>query len=67
MAKKNLSHSQAIAEIESIVEKIENNELDIDELASNVKRVAELIKFCKAKLKSTEEEVEQILKDFDDN
>ncbi len=67
MAKKNLSYSQAIAEIESIVEKIENNELDIDELASNVKRVAELIKFCKAKLKSTEEEVEQILKDFDDN
>ena len=67
MAKKNLSYSQAIAEIESIVEKIENNELDIDELASNVKRVDELIKFCTAKLKSTEEEVEQILKDFDDN
>jgi len=49
------------------VERIENNELDIDELAKNVKRVAELIKFCKAKLKSTEEEVEQILKDFDES
>ncbi|MDY0253619.1 MAG: exodeoxyribonuclease VII small subunit [Tenuifilaceae bacterium] len=67
MAKKNLSYSEAIAEVESIVERIENNELDIDELAKNVKRVAELIKFCKAKLKSTEEEVERILKDFDEN
>jgi exodeoxyribonuclease VII small subunit len=67
MAKKNLSYSEAIAEVESIVERIENNELDIDELAKNVKRVAELIKFCKAKLKSTEEEVEQILKDFDES
>ncbi|MDD3567958.1 MAG: exodeoxyribonuclease VII small subunit [Bacteroidales bacterium] len=67
MAKKNLSYSEAIAEVESIVERIENNELDIDELAKNVKRVAELIKFCKAKLKSTEEEVERILKDFDES
>lgn len=66
MAKKNLTYSEAIAEVESIVEKIENNELDIDELAKNVKRVSELIKFCKAKLKSTEEEVEQILKDFEE-
>lgn len=67
MAKKSISYSEALAEIEMIVEKIENNELDIDDLAQNVKRVAELIKFCKAKLKSTEEEVEKILKDFDEN
>ncbi|MDY0201105.1 MAG: exodeoxyribonuclease VII small subunit [Bacteroidales bacterium] len=67
MAKKNISYSEALAEIELIVEKIENNELDIDDLAQNVRRVAELIKFCKAKLKSTEEEVEKILKDFDEN
>ena len=67
MAKKNINYSEAIAEIEMIVEKIENNELDIDDLAQNVRRVAELIKFCKAKLKTTEEEVEKILKDFEEN
>jgi exodeoxyribonuclease VII small subunit len=66
MAKKILSYAEAIAEIEEIVEKIENNELDVDELAQNVKKVAELVKLCKAKLRSTEEEVEKILKDFDD-
>jgi exodeoxyribonuclease VII small subunit len=66
MAKKIISYAEAIAEIEGIVEKIENNELDVDELAINVKKVAELIKLCKAKLRSTEEEVEKILKEFDD-
>jgi exodeoxyribonuclease VII small subunit len=66
MAKKVLSYAEAIAEIEEIVEKIENNELDVDELAQNVKKVAELVKLCKAKLRSTEEEVEKILKDFED-
>ncbi len=67
MAKKILSYAEAIAEIEGIVEKIENNELDVDDLAENVKRVAELIKLCKAKLRATEEEVEKILKDFEED
>jgi len=66
MSKKNISYSEAIAEIEGIVEKIENNQLDVDKLAENVKRVSELIKICRAKLKSTEDEVEKILKDFDE-
>jgi exodeoxyribonuclease VII small subunit len=67
MAKREITYSEAIAEIESIVERIENNELDIDKLAENVKRVAELIKFCKQKLRRTEEEVEKILKDFNED
>ena len=64
--KKQPTYSEAIAEIESIIEQIESNELDIDNLSEKVRRVAELIKFCKAKLKATEEEVESILKDFDE-
>ncbi|HNV81941.1 MAG: exodeoxyribonuclease VII small subunit [Tenuifilaceae bacterium] len=65
MPKKTITYSDAIAEIEEIIEKIENDELDLDLLAVNVKRVAELINLCKAKLKATEDEVEKILKDFD--
>jgi len=65
MPKKTITYSEAIAEIEEIIEKIENDELDLDLLAINVKRVAELINLCKAKLKATEDEVEKILKDFD--
>lgn len=64
MTKKTLKYSEAISEIEDIVAQIESNELDIDELTEKLKRVSELLKFCKAKLRSTEEEVQKIMKDF---
>lgn len=64
--KTQLSYNEAIIEIERIIDLIENQELDIDELSANVKRVAELLNFCKHKLKSTEEEVQKILRDFDE-
>lgn len=66
MSKKQLSYNEAVDEIESIISKIENQELNIDELSANVKRVAELLNFCKLKLKNTEEEVQKILKEFDE-
>ncbi|MCB8964331.1 MAG: exodeoxyribonuclease VII small subunit [Bacteroidales bacterium] len=66
MSKKTLKYSEAIEEIEQIVSQIESNELDIDELTDKIKRVSELLKFCKAKLRSTEQEVQSILKDFDE-
>ena len=64
--KKQPTYAEAINEIEDIIERIESNELDVDNLSNDVKRVSELIKFCKAKLKATEEEVEKILEDFDE-
>ena len=66
MAKKELSYSDAINEMETIISKIENQELDIDDLSANVKRVAELLTFCKMKLKNTEDEVQKILKEFEE-
>lgn len=57
-----LNYKDAIAEIEQIVTLLEENKLDVDELGTKVKRVSELIAFCKAKLHNTEEEVENILK-----
>jgi exodeoxyribonuclease VII small subunit len=65
MAKKTLTYNSAIAEIEEIMEKIESNELDIDILTENVKRVSQLLKFCKAKLYETEEEISKVMKDID--
>ena len=65
MEENKLSYKEAMAEIEEIVVKIEDNQLDVDELSSKVKRVSELIAFCKSKLHETEEEVENILKSID--
>ncbi len=61
MAKKKLTYKEAVEEIEKIMSKLENEEIDIDELSKNVKRAGELITFCKQQLKTTEEEIEHIL------
>ena len=66
MEENKLTYKEAMAEIEDIVTKLENNQLDVDELSGKVKRVSELIAFCKSKLHETEEEVEKILKTIED-
>ncbi len=64
MAKK-LSYGEAIAEIEEIIKKIEREELDVDELSDQVKRVSFLINYCREKLRNTEDEVNKILKEIE--
>ncbi len=66
MAPKKVTYNEAISEIEEILEKIENEELDVDELAEKVKRVSTLLKICKDKLLKTNEQVEQILKEMEE-
>lgn len=61
MAKKKITYKEALEEIEAIVEKIENNDPDVDELAGNVKRVADLIKICRDKLYKAEKDVNEII------
>lgn len=66
MTKKKISYNEAITEIEEILQKIENEELDVDDLSDKVKRVSNLIKICKDKLYKTEEEVEKILREIEE-
>ena len=66
MKESKMTYKEAMEEIESVVEKLEDNRLEIDELSAQVKRVSELLTFCKAKLHETEEEVEKVLKEMDE-
>lgn len=66
MNAKKETYSEAYAELESILKQIESDELDVDKLASQVKRAAGLIKFCKAKLHETEAEIEKIIREMDE-
>ena len=66
MVQKKMTYKEAVDEIDEILGKIENEELDVDELSEKVKRVSFLIKFCKEKLHKTETEVENILKEMDE-
>lgn len=58
---KKISYSEALAEIETIIAGFADANLDIDTLAMRVKRAAELIAFCKERLRMAEEEVSKAL------
>lgn len=52
-----LKYEEAMAQLEAIVRKMESNELDIDEIAAQLKTAQQLIKFCRDKLTKTEAEL----------
>ena len=60
-----MNYTDAFDELQEIVEQMENGEITVDELSLKVKRAAELIKICKQKLTTTEEDVNQILKELE--
>jgi exodeoxyribonuclease VII small subunit len=62
MAKKEFSFSEAVTEIGEILKQIESGELDVDKLSVEVKRASELIRQCQKKLRTTEEEINDIFK-----
>ncbi|HOZ52785.1 MAG TPA: exodeoxyribonuclease VII small subunit, partial [Chitinophagaceae bacterium] len=62
---KQINYSEAFDELQVIVSDIEQGEISVDELSEKVKRAAELIKICKSKLTSTEEDVNKILIELD--
>ncbi len=58
---KEMKYEAAFAELQAIVRKMENDELDIDQMSEQLKRAQELIKLCKDKLTKTDEEIKKIL------
>jgi len=60
-----IGYTEAFEELQQIVSEIEQGEISVDELSEKVKRAAQLIKVCKAKLTTTEEDVNKILKELD--
>ena len=55
-----MKYEEALAQLEGIVRKMESNELNIDEIAAQLKTAQQLIKFCKDKLSKTEAELSKI-------
>ena len=60
-----MKYEEAVKELETIVRRMEANELDIDTLSTELKRAQELLRLCKDKLTKTEEEVKKILEEAD--
>jgi exodeoxyribonuclease VII small subunit len=61
----NLTYETAYAELKKIAIEIENESVSVDVLATKVKRASELITYCQTKLRSTEQEVNNIIKQME--
>lgn len=61
-----INYTQAFEELQQIIREIEDEEISVDELSEKVKRAALLIKQCRKKLTTTEEDVNEILKELEE-
>ena len=61
MSKKNLTYTQKIAEIESIIQSFESTELDFDIVREKVAYAVDLINQCKSEIKKTEDDIHKML------
>lgn len=62
-----LTYETAYNELQLIAAEIENEAVSVDLLAEKVKRAAILIEFCQQKLRATETEVNNIIKQMEGN
>jgi exodeoxyribonuclease VII small subunit len=61
----NITYEAAYNELKKIASEIESESVSVDVLAEKVKRAAELITFCQGKLRNTEAEVNNIIKQME--
>ena len=59
MESKELTYSEAIAEVEQIISRLRSEQTGVDTLAAELKRASELIERCKAQLREVEAAVKK--------
>mgnify|MGYP000333053500 CR=1 FL=1 len=60
-----IGYGDALAELERILDEIEDDAVDVDVLATKVRRAAELLRVCRDRIASARTEVTQIVADLD--
>ncbi|HEV7508201.1 MAG TPA: exodeoxyribonuclease VII small subunit [Thermoanaerobaculia bacterium] len=61
-----VSFREAMDELEGILERIEGEEIDIDQLATELRRAAQLLDVCRGKIRKAEVEVTQIVQSLEE-
>lgn len=56
-----INYEEAVRQLEAIVDKMENGEMDLESMTTQLKKAQELIKFCKNKLTKTDAEIEKLI------
>jgi len=60
-----MTYTEAVAELERIVKEMQSESCSIDNLSRYTSRSLELLKICKAKLLTTDEELKKILAELE--
>ena len=60
-----IGYAEAMAELETILDELEGDHLDVDMLADRVKRASELIKLCRTRIAAAQEDVNRIVTDLE--
>ncbi|HIX44644.1 MAG TPA: exodeoxyribonuclease VII small subunit [Candidatus Barnesiella excrementipullorum] len=60
----NLSYTQAIAELEQLVARLQNPQCEIDKLREYTARALQLIQYCKTKLSETDNDLKKLLEEL---
>ena len=55
------NYTNALKELEKIVDELESGDVSVDVLVSKVRRASELIRVCKAILRDTGREIENVI------
>jgi exodeoxyribonuclease VII small subunit len=60
-----LGYAEALAELESILDELDGDEIDVDVLGSRVRRAAELLRLCRERIAGARFEVEQVVAELE--
>ena len=61
MIQKQMKYEEAISRLEEIVKKMENDELDIDQMAQQLKEAQQLIRLCKDRLTKVDADIKAVM------
>lgn len=62
---RDVKYSEAVEELEDLLEQIDSEDVDLDDLAVKVERASELIRVCRDKIEHTEMQVRTIIEDLE--
>lgn len=65
MSDMDITYREALEELRTIHARLRSDDVDVDTLLDDVQRAAELLTFCRERLESVGERLEQVLDEFD--
>jgi exodeoxyribonuclease VII small subunit len=60
------NYAEALQELHGLLAEIERDDVDVDALAAKVRRAAELVELCRARIEAARVEVERVVATFDE-